>query len=129
MRLSSDRGQFEAVVALAAVLAISAGLVTYADVLDQTLPDEQSRATARTTLDAVHDRLRVAGVVVPARLDRGTAAAPDGWRLNVTLRTREGYWQHGPDPPGDGLAAERRVSVRVSPSDLKPGRLRVVIWR
>ncbi|MEF8781874.1 MAG: hypothetical protein V5A39_03075 [Haloarculaceae archaeon] len=129
MRRSSDRGQFEPVVALAAVLAISAGLVTYADVLDRRLPGEQNRETARTTLDSVHDKLRVAGVIVPSRLDRAIAAAPDGWRVNLTLRTREGYWQRGPDPPGDGLAAERRVSVRVGPSKLSAGTLRVVIWR
>lgn len=129
MRRSSARGQFEPLVALAAVLAISAGLVTYADVLDRTLPDEQSRETARTTLDAVHDRLTVAGVIAPDRLDRVTVAAPDGWRMNVTLRTREGYWQRGAEPPGGGLEATRRVSVRVGPSELRSGTLRVVIWR
>lgn len=129
MRRSSARGQFEPVIALAAVLAISAGLVTYADVLDQTLPEDQSRETARTTLDATHDRLRVSGVIVPDNLDRAIAAAPEGWRVNVSLRTHERDWQRGPEPPGDGLAATRRVSVRVGPSELRPGTLRVVVWQ
>jgi hypothetical protein len=129
MRRSSGRGQFEPVVALAAVLAVSAGLVTYADTLDGVLPGDRDRETAATTLDRLHDRLRVAGVVVPDRLDRAVAAVPSGWQASVTLRTRQERWHRGPDPPADGLSAERRVSVRITGSSLEPGTLRVVLWR
>lgn len=129
MRSSSGRAQFEPIVAFAAVLAVSAGLVTYADTLGHVLPGDRDRETARTALDRVHDRLRIAGVIDPGRLDRSRAAVPEDWQANVTLRTREGEWQRGPDPPADSLEAKRRVSVRVAPSELRPGRLRVVIWR
>lgn len=128
MRRSSGRGQFEPVVGLVAVLAVSAGLVAYADTLHRVLPDEIERETAETALDRVHDRLRIAGVAVPDRLDRAPAAAPSGWRMNVTLRTREGTWERGPAPPDDALRARRRVSVRVAPGRLEPGRLRVAVW-
>lgn len=129
MRRWSGRGQFEPVVALVAVLAVSAGLVTYADTLAGVLPGQRERATAETTLDRVEDELRVAGVVRPGRLDRATAVAPRGWQTNVSLRTAERSWQQGPVPPEDAPSAQRRVSVRVGPGALRPGRLTVVIWR
>lgn len=129
MRPSSDRAQFEPVVALVAVLAVSAGLVAYADALGRTLPDGPDRETARIALDAVHDGLRVAGVALPGRLDEALRAVPDRWQANATLRTRAGSWHHGPPPPGDGMEAQRRVSVKVGPSDLRPGKLRVVVWQ
>ncbi len=129
MRRSSGRGQFEAVVALVAVLAVSAGLVAYAGTLSTALPGDPERATAETALDRVHRTLRVAGVAQPDRLDRTPEVAPQGWRMNVTLRTREGRWTQGPDPPGEGLQSQRRISVRVAPGALRPGRLTVVLWR
>jgi hypothetical protein len=129
MRRSSGRGQFEPVVALVAVLAVTAGLVTYAETLSAVLPGEPERATAETALERVHAELRVAGVAYPGRLDRVTGSALDGWRMNVTLRTAEGSWQRGPDPSGGALRAQRRVSVRVAPGNLRPGRLAVVLWR
>ncbi|PSQ33527.1 hypothetical protein BRD09_00625 [Halobacteriales archaeon SW_10_68_16] len=129
MRRSSGRGQFEAVVALVAVLAVSAGLVAYAETLATALPGEPERATAETALDRVHRTLRVAGVARPDRLHRAGDVAPDGWRLNVTLSTRRGRWTRGPAPPDEGLCAGRRISVRVAPGELRPGRLRVVLWR
>jgi hypothetical protein len=126
---SSDRGQFEPVVALVAVLAVSAGLVTYADILDDTLPGDRERDTARLALDRVHDRLRVAGVVLPDRLDAALVGAPDGWQANATLLARGGTWRAGPTPPDDGRTARRRVTVHVGPERLRPGTLRVVVWR
>jgi hypothetical protein len=129
MPLSSDRGQFEPVVALVAVLAVAAGLVTYADTLYAALPGEPERATAETALDRVHADLRVAGAAHPDRLDRVSGSAPGGWAMNVTLRTKAGSWQRGPDPPRGALRAQRRVSVRVAPGNLRPGRLTVVLWR
>jgi hypothetical protein len=129
MRRSSGRAQFEPVVALVAVLAVSAGLVTYADTLSGVLPGDRDRQTARTALDRVHDRLRVAGGVVPERLDRALAAVPEGWRAEVSLRSGGKDWQRGPDPPAENLSARRRVSVRLTGSEHEPGTLRVVLWR
>jgi hypothetical protein len=129
MRRSSGRGQFEPVVALVAVLALSVGLVAYADTLEETLPGERAPETARIALDRIHDRLRVGGVAVPDRLDGALAGAPEGWQVNVTLETRDGTWQRGPDAPADGLRATRTVATRVGPSELHPGKLTVVLWR
>ncbi|PSQ57335.1 MAG: hypothetical protein BRD23_08555 [Halobacteriales archaeon SW_9_67_25] len=129
MRPSSDRGQFEAVVALVAVLAIGAGLTVYAGTLSGVVPDEPERETAETALDRVHGELRVAGVVDPTRLGRTGNATPGGWQANVTVRTRNRIWQHGPDPPEGASRADRRVSVRVAPGDVDPARLTVVLWR
>jgi hypothetical protein len=129
MRRWSDRGQFEAVVALVAVLAVATGLTVYAETLSGAVPGDPERATAETALDGIHGELRVAGVVDPGRLDRARAATPDGWEANVTIQTRNRTWQHGPQPPGGAQRAERRVSVRVEPGDIDPARLAVVLWR
>jgi hypothetical protein len=129
MRRSSDRAQFEPVVALVAVLAVSAGLVAYADTLAAVVSGDRDRQTARTALDRIHDRLRVAGVVVPDRLDRIDRAVPDGWHAEVSLRSSGNRWQRGREPPAENLSAQRRVSVRLSGSEHEPGTLRVVLWR
>ncbi len=129
MRRSSDRAQFEPVVALVAVLAVSAGLVTYADTLDRVIPGETDRATAETTLQRVHQELRVAGVAHPDRLDRAPEVVSGGWRINVSIRTRNGSWARGPVPPEDARRAQRRVSVRTGAGRLQPGRLTVEVWR
>lgn len=129
MQRSSDRGQFEAVVALVAVLAVGTGLTVYAETLSGVVPDEPERATAETALDHIHGELRVAGVVDPDRLERTRNVIPEGWKANATIRTRNRTWQHGPDPPEGAQRADRRVSVRVGPGDLDPARLTVVLWR
>ncbi len=129
MRRSSDRAQFEAVVALVAVLAVGTGLALYAETLSGVVPEDSERETAETALDRIHGELRVAGVVDPDRLERARNAAPDGWQTNVTIRIRSRTWQHGPDPPGSAPRAARRVSVRVTPGDTDPARLTVVLWR
>jgi len=129
MRRSSGRAQFEAVVALVAVLAVGAGLTVYAETLSGVMPGEQQRETAETALDRVHDELRVAGVVDPDRLEEARNAIPPEWKTNVTLQTRDRTWQHGPGPPDGASRADRRVSVRVAPGNVNPARLTVVLWR
>lgn len=129
MRRSSDRAQFEAVVALVAVLAVGAGLTVYAETLSGVMPGQPERETAETALDRVHAELRVAGVVDPDRLERSPNATPAGWQTNVTLRTRDRTWQHGPDSPEGAPRADRRVSIRVAPGNIDPARLTVVLWR
>jgi len=129
MRRSSDRAQFEAVVALVAVLAVGTGLTVYAETLSGVVPEDPERETAETALDRIHAELRVAGVVDPDRLERAGNAAPGGWQTNVTIRTRGRTWQHGPGPPESAQRAARRVSVRVAQGDTDPARLTVVLWR
>jgi len=129
MPRSSDRAQFEAVVALVAVFAVSTGLVIYADVLADVTPETIERASAETTLERVHGTLRVAGVTHPHRLKAAIENEPAGVAVNVTLQTDRGIWQRGPDPSSEAESARRRVSVRVGPGEIRPGRLTVVVWR
>jgi len=129
MRRLSDRGQVEPFAALAAVLAVSAGLVLYAGALNDSLPAEQNRETIETALERVHDSLQSTGVVEPERLDGGAVTVADGWHANVTLRAGGQQWARGQSPPEDANRARRRVSVRTDPMEIRPGQLRVVIWQ
>lgn len=129
MRRSSDRGQVEPLAALAAVLAVSAGLVVYAGVLDEAIPEQPESETPTTILDSVHRSLQTAGVASPDRLATAAATVPDGWQANVTLSAGGQRWHRGPEPPDGADRATRRVSVRVAPKQIEPGQLRVVVWR
>ena len=127
-RSTTGRGQVEPLAALAAVFAVCAALTLYAGVLDGAMPGESDRETATLAADRAVDRTSRAGIVRPARLDSATAAAPNGWQLNVTLTSGGEHWQYGPDPPATAANATRRVSVRHGPGTVRPGRFRVVTW-
>lgn len=127
-RSSARSGQTE-LAALVAVLAVCLGLSLYAGVLDAALPDATGSSPARTAADRVADLARVGGVVRPGRLDRGLSAAPVGHRLNATLRAADRTWHVGPPVPSRATTATRRVSVRVAPGRVRPGQLRVAVWR
>lgn len=129
MRRWSDRGQVEPLAALAAVLAVVAGLTIYAGTLDDRVPESPDRETASTTLDTVRRALQTAGVVDPDRFDRALATVPDGWRANVSLDASGRQWSRGPVPPETADSATVRVSVRLEPAEIRPGRLRVAVWR
>jgi|AntRauTorcE11898_2_1112593.scaffolds.fasta_scaffold18368_2 hypothetical protein len=129
MRRSSDRGQVEPLAALAAVLAVSAGLVVYADTLDDTVPGQPDDETPTEILDSVHRSLQTTGVSTPARLDTAMVTVPEGWQANVTLTAGGHRWQRGPSPPESADRATRRLSVRLAPKHIEPGQLRVVVWR
>lgn len=131
MQRSSDRAHVEPFAALAAVLAVSAGLVVYAESVEQTLPDRQSRETARITLERVHDSLGETGVVNPAGLAEAAAVSPRRWQANVTLRHGNELWSTGKSPPPASatLTATRRVSIRTAPGQVVPATLRVVLWQ
>ncbi|MFC7134142.1 MULTISPECIES: DUF7285 family protein [Salinibaculum] len=129
MRRSSGRGQVEPLAALAAVLAVSAGLVIYADTLEEAVTPAPERETPEVILDGVERTLEEAGVVDPARLESAMAALPSGWHGNLTLRAGGKQWSRGPTPPSDADRATARVSVRIAPAKVRPGQLRVVVWR
>jgi hypothetical protein len=129
MRRSSGRGQAEPLAALAAVLAVAAGLVIYAGTLDDRLPGRHDRQIAETTLDRVERALQTTGVVDPERLGTALSRLPDGWHGNLTLRANGRRWSRGPAPPTDAERATGRVSVGVAPTRICPGQLRVVVWQ
>lgn len=129
MRRSSGRGQAEPLAALVAVLAVTAGLVIYAGTLEERVPGQRDRQVAETTLDRVERAIQSAGVVDPERLDAAMTRIPAGWQGNVTLRANGSQWSRGPTPPTDADRATERVSVGVAPMALRPGQLRVVVWR
>lgn len=129
MRRSSDRGQAEPLAALVAVLAVTAGLTIYAGTLDDSIRDSPDRETVSTTLDNVRRSLQTAGIADPAKLNATTANAPAGRQMNVTLRADGQRWSRGPQPPETAESATTRVSVRLAPTEVRPGRLRVVLWQ
>lgn len=127
-RSSARRGQTE-LGALVAVLAVCLGLGLYVGVLDDALPGGRSDETPRLAADRAADLVRTGGVVRPERLDRTGAAAPTGHRLNATLVAAGRRWSAGPPVPDRARTATRRVSVRVGPGRVRPGTLRVAVWR
>lgn len=129
MPRSSGRGQFEPLVALAAVLAVSAGITLYTGTLDDAVPPDRGRETAETVRDRVRGTLVSTGVASPGRLDAAMGAIPNGWRANVTLTAGGQRWHRGPVPSGSSERATTRVSVRLGPKRIVPGQLRVIVWQ
>lgn len=126
MPRSSDRGYVEPLAALAAVFAVAVGLTVYVGGLSGVLgPDD--RSAAETVLDDLVGTSATMGVVDPGAVR--DAAPPAGWQANVTLATRDGRWRRGPTPPAGADRATRRVSVRLGPGTIRPGRLTVEAWR
>lgn len=116
-------------VALIAVAVVSLSLALYAGVLEETLPGASERRVTETAVRAVEDDLAPVGVARPDRLDRASAAGPDGYHLNATLRVEERRWTTGPVPPESADTATRSVGVRVAPARVVAGDLAVVVWR
>lgn len=123
------RAQVEPLAALVAVAAVCAGLGLYAGVLDSTLSDDADRTTVSTVATAALDAVAPAGVAIPDRLGATLDAAPDGYRLNVTLLSGSRRWTVGPEPPARSRTADRSTGVRLAPGAVRPGTLRVVLWR
>jgi hypothetical protein len=124
---SARKAQTE-LAALVAVFAVCAGLVLYVGALDAALPGERASETPRRAADRAADLVREGGVVRPERLHRATGAAPTDHRLNATLVAADRRWTAGPPVPDRSPTATRRVSVRVGPGRVRPGRLRVAVW-
>lgn len=129
MQRSSGRAQVEPLAALAAVLAVTAGLTLYAGTLDDAVPPERERNVADPTLQRVLDTIEAAGAVDPAQLDIARARVPDGWRANLTLRADGNQWTSGPPSPARADSVTARVSVSIAPMQIRPGQLRVAVWQ
>ncbi|WP_136715811.1 DUF7285 family protein [Halorientalis salina] len=129
-RWSGRRGQVEPLAAIVAVFAVGAGLTVYAGVLDGTLPGQDRQRVAGPTLDHLESSMGESGIVEPGALsDARTATAPNGYHLNATLETTDNRWHAGPAPPQRAQQASERVSVRIAPGRVRPGRLTVRVWR
>jgi hypothetical protein len=116
-------------VALAAVFGVVVGIGLYAGVLADAMPGERDRNIAAPAADRVHDELApTAEIVVPDRLDRATAAAPDGYRLNATVTVAARRFAVGPAAPPTADTATRRTGVRIGPGRVRAGTLRVEVW-
>jgi hypothetical protein len=125
---SERRGQVEPVAAIVAVFTLGVGLTIYAGAVDEALPGTDPRNVAQPTLSTVEDAVESAGVVRPARLARVDAVAPDGRRLNVTLRAGERRWSRGAPAPKSAQRASTRVSVGLGTGRVRTGRLTVRVW-
>ncbi|MFB9804614.1 hypothetical protein ACFFQF_03760 [Haladaptatus pallidirubidus] len=107
--------------------------MTYTGVLGDAMP-EPNRNPAPATLSGVERAASSNGVVTPTRLVGALRMKPEGRHLNVTLATNPGdenrtrLWNEGPPTPKTADAAETIVSVRVSPGNIRPARLRVEVW-
>lgn len=134
MQRSSGRGGTEPLAALVAVGVVCSALSLYAGILPVPPSTDRKTATAERLLDRVYERAGETGVVCPGRLGdalRSAGQVRGQWRVNVSVESGTTRWQHGPNPPGEVDSAEsatRRVSVRHPLGQVRPGRLRVVVW-
>ena len=128
MSRSSGRAQTEPLAALVAVVAVGLGLSLYVGVIDTALPGPSDRAIAESAIERVESAVAPAGVARPVRIDDGQTAGPEGYRTNVTLETTHRRWSSGPAAPRNADVATAHVGVRVGPSRIRTGRLRVRVW-
>lgn len=126
-RSSGRRGQVEPTAALVVLVAVCAGVTTYAVALDGAAPRPE-RDVATPTLDRVVAALSSGGAVRPSNLSRVRSLRPRGYRLNVTVAAAGRRWHAGPSPPPTAQAATRPVGVRLGPGRVRPGRVRVEVW-
>ena len=133
---AEPRGQASPTAALVAVVAIGMGLSLYATVLAGVAPTPD-RNVAGPTLDRVHDVITSAGVAEPDRLGAAVGAGPNGYELQLTLRSDDRSWTVGATPPGRAdrrdhsktETATRPVAIRTEPGTVAVGHLQVVIWQ
>lgn len=128
MSRSSDRGQAEPLAALVAVVAVGLGLSLYVGVLDAELATSSDRNVAAAAIERAEEAVAPAAVALPARMDDAQSAGPGGYRTNVTLTTDDRRWLAGPPAPENADSARARMGVRVGPSRVRTGTLRVRVW-
>lgn len=119
------RGQVHPLPALVAVLALTLALTAYADVTHR-LPAPDEPTPAEPALKRVEADATTGALVDPTAISPG-AAALDGYRVNVTLRTAERRLTAGPTPPDDSASASSRVAVDTG-ERVNPGVLDVEVW-
>lgn len=123
---SSARATVEPFAALAAVFAVGVGLALYAGALPVT--EDDAGIDAAGVLQEVRLAATDGAVLDPSRV-AVPPGVPAGWRVNVTLRTRNETRQLGPPIQGSPARADRPITVRLAPGRLRPGRLEVAVWR
>jgi hypothetical protein len=129
MSSSSAKAQVEPLAALAAVFAVGVGLTLYVGALDGALAAlDDDREMAPTAADALVAESSSFGVVDPPLSAAVERARPTGYRLNATLATGGKRWQAGPPRSRSADCVERRVSARIEPGIVRPGRLEVCAW-
>lgn len=128
MSHSSDRAQTEPLAALVAVVAVGLGLSLYVGVLDAHLPGSSDRHLAESAIERVESAVAPSAVALPSRIGEGQAAGPHGYRTNVTLATDDREWRSGPPAPESADHATTRIGIRVIPSRIRAGTLRVSVW-
>lgn len=127
-RSSARRGQTEPLAALVAVVVVATALSLYAGVFQESVPGSPDRNIAQDAADRAERAATVGGVVASSRLPRAAESGPDGYHLNVTLVAAAGTESVGPPAPATADVASRRVSVRLGPGRVVPGRLEVRAW-
>jgi hypothetical protein len=126
------RGQTTPIVALVALFAVCAGISLYATTLGTVIPDRPDNTLAEPTLERVYDVTVDGGSVSPGRLSYVDRAAPDGYRIAVTITIDAGRWMAGSRPPPKPKrvdTATRSVAVAMADGSVAWGRLRVRVWR
>ena len=122
------RGQVEPIAALVAVFTVGLAISLYATALPDAGVGTPGDETAETTLSVVYRNISDGGVVRPQQVKLAPGVAPPGYDVNVTLAVAGETWLAGPVPPESARSASRRVSVRLAPGNVRPGRLTVVVW-
>lgn len=127
-RSSARSGQVEPVPALAAVAVVGLALALYAGGVERHVPESPDRTVAPSVADRVERALANGGVAHPTALPAAVERAPDGFRVNATLAAGGERWAVGPVPPATAETDQRRVSTRIGPGRVRPGRLEVRVW-
>lgn len=144
------RGGTEPLVALVSVAAICVAFSIYAGFASVTIgvANEANGDVEQATLDATWHALTVDGLVDVEADGLATTLGPDtlprGHQIRVSitivgddgrLRTidsggfdAEARPASPMEPPDDAEVADRPLAVRLDDADIRPGRLRVVVW-
>lgn len=125
---SARRGLVEPLVALAAVFVLGMALMVYGGVVGGlALPSEPDRSAAIEWARVEH-ALRTGGIITPRRF-ANIPPAPSGISRRITITAGKHRWSRGPEGPPRADVHSRQIPVRVAPGTVRPGRLRVEVWR
>lgn len=141
------RGGTEPLAALVSVAAICVAISVYAGFASITLSASTDSSPDRATLDSVWTATSDDGIVDTRERTfedlLGPAELPRGYRVAVTLTVvgedghlstvdRATFGENATpadlEPPPGADTDDRPVAVRLDEGDIRPGRLRVVVW-